>query len=268
MMDTKTFAATIARAQVPTVTRVGGLDPKSYPWGPVAMAEWRCDVCGHQYEACDVAPQDRRGPPPCPKCREAREERERIAAEERGRQAHEERRRDRIEYTRTNLPLRFQWASSLDVPELRQRVRPASIIAKAKSLVTTKENVVLLGDAGLGKTSLACALLCEIAAHMNVTGMFVNSFEIAEARRQHRLGQGEPEIIDRALEAGILLIDELGAEQSKDLAVDELIRARHDGMDRTIFTTGFSQAFLTEKYGAGVARRIFEGSAILRLGGR
>jgi len=166
--------------------------------------------------------------------------------------------------TLKELPPRFRWAS-FGAPELAQRVKPRSAIEKAKAALDA-QTIVLLGPAGGGKTSLAGALLPAMAAHRKTVGRFATSFDIAEARRKNRLGQGEATIIATAMHAGVLLLDEIGAEKSNDLAVDEVIRFRHDNELPSIYTSGFNREDIGNRYGAGVERRIFEGAVVLCLG--
>lgn len=218
-----------------------------WTWTP---AEWRCS-CGTLFEA----PATSGDPPLCRACAEKAQ----IARE------HEQRRARLAAETLASIPPRFRWAS-FDAPEMSQRVRPASIIERARELVATGGNVVLLGDSGSGKTSLAIALLRAIADDKNTIGRFFTSFELAEARRQSRLGAGEAPAVDRAARAGIIVLDELAAEMARDTGVDEVIRRRHDHNVRTIYTSGFDRKVISDRYGSGVERRIFEGATVLRLG--
>ncbi len=96
--------------------------------------------------------------------------------------------------------------------------------------------------------------------------MFVSSFDLAKARREQRLGKGEADIIESAVKADLLLLDELCAERSVDTALDEVIRARWDNCLPTIYTCGFPRTQILE-YGAGVERRVTEGATVIVLKG-
>jgi DNA replication protein DnaC len=218
---------------------------------PFVWARYRCK-CGDEFDGPKSSDE--------PLCKRCRGEQQRLDLLEQERQR-------KAKLTRDAVPPRFSWAH-LDAPELAKRVKGwATIIDKARAALDA-QSIVLLGDAGAGKTSLGCALLRAIADRRRKVGMFVTTFELAEARRQTRLGVGEAEAIRGAQRASILLIDELAAERSlADTAVDEVIRVRHDEERPTIFTSGFSRDEIGKRYGAGVERRVFEGAVVLRLGG-
>jgi DNA replication protein DnaC len=159
-------------------------------------------------------------------------------------------------------------------------VKPASAILAARS--STANTIVLVGPAGSGKTSLATALLVERAVAAvepedpygdpyrtrRDEGMFVTTFALAKARREHQLGKGDAGIITHATDAIILLVDELGAEANRgDTAVPEVIHERHAWDRPTIYTTPFELDELERRYGSGIARRVFEGASVIRLGG-
>jgi DNA replication protein DnaC len=195
----------------------------------------------------------------------------------------EERRADLDEET----PRHFRWATR-SAPDLAERVKPAMAIAQAFDAVDTT-TIVLIGPAGAGKTSLGRALWFErrMASVRPASrewpdqrrerrssgdpepgrAMFVTTFELAKARREHKLGDGEAEIIDRATRSVLLLLDELGSETGKgDTAVSEVIHARHAADRATIYCTPYGLVELKNRFGDGVARRVFEGAAVIKLG--
>ena len=179
-----------------------------------------------------------------------------------------------------SIPSHYRWAH-FRAPELRARVTPPRAIESA-SRATDAHSVVIMGAAGAGKTSLATALLVDrvnhnltstaqrspaLSARQSPAGIFTNTFEIAKARREHRLGEGEAHAVAIAISARILLLDELGSESDgNNTAVAELIHARHEQDLPTIFTTPFTAQQLAARYGDGVARRVFENAVVIRLG--
>jgi DNA replication protein DnaC len=245
-------------------TIIRELDPRPMWQGmpPVRWAEWLC-ACGEKFEQT----AEHKGPI-CGKCRQADRDREEAEHKERAAASRERNRQHRILATLENVLPRYR-ESTFDSAKLPQRVRPTSAIAKAQSAIDARALlIVLLGPAGAGKTSLGVALLLAIAAKIDTVGSFYSTFEISESRRQNRLGAGEAEAVKEAMEADALLLDELGAEKTQDTAVHEIIRHRHDGEMVTIYTTGFTEEQITTKYGPAIARRIFEGAVVLRLGGK
>jgi hypothetical protein len=90
--------------------------------------------------------------------------------------------------------------------------------------------------------------------------------ELARARAQHRLGDGEAPVIEKAVSAKLLVLDELGAEVGRDSATAEVLHRRHERDRDTIWTSPFTLSDLAKKYGEGIARRLVEGT-VVALGG-
>lgn len=209
-------------------------------------------TCGREYE--NIIHDDTSGMM-CPSCslKATREEELRAVADRFARE------------TASSVPPRYQWAA-FGAPELAKRVRPTRAIETAQVSLEAPA-IVLLGPAGSGKTSLACAILRAMAAHRRTWGLFTSSFALAKARREQRLGRGEAEPIDSACRTSVLLLDELAAEQDRDTSVDEVIRCRHDYELPTVYTSGFGAERIIARYGDGVGRRIFEQAIVIELGG-
>lgn len=166
---------------------------------------------------------------------------------------------------------RFQWARP-EAPELAQRVRPVDAQGKHPPLSLVLAALVdwygpayFTGAAGSGKTSLAVAALRGHFERHDRSVLFVPAYKLGVARIQHPAGQGEPDVVRRALKADLLLLDDVGAElQTANNAVPFVLQARHDANRPTWVTTGETKDQLAEKYGAGVQRRITERARIIR----
>jgi DNA replication protein DnaC len=212
----------------------------------------RCE-CGEQFKRFDGSEERS-----CQRCRD-----ERYRAEQR--QKDTER---RAKETRRGLPRRFR---DVDADKIKERVTPAAPVEHARERLAQPgfaSNIVLMSKStGDGKTTAACYLLIEWAALRDQVGSFTTALELAEARRQAKFGTGEADSIVRANRAPLLLIDEIGAEQTRDLGLDEVIRHRYDAKLATIFTSGFDREALANKFGSAIERRIFEGALVIRLGG-
>jgi DNA replication protein DnaC len=181
-------------------------------------------------------------------------------------------------------PARYRWATR-EAPELAARVQPVSAIARAFA-ARTSLSLVLSGPAGAGKTALARAVWFERALaridcvrrddfiatwqeedSFHVRALFATAHDLAKARREHRLGDGEAPLVDDAMTVDLLLLDELGADSTRgDDAVGEVVHQRHAHERPTIYTTAFSLDELAERHGDGVARRVFEGATVITLG--
>lgn len=161
------------------------------------------------------------------------------------------------------IPEAYQWAT-FSAPELAKRI--IGDFAGDSQLTSA----TIVGPAGSGKTSLACAMFRQAIANGS-RGMFVSAFDLAKARAQSPLGQGECPLIERAISCRLLLVDDLGQERIfNNSAVSEVLFERHQRMRPLIVTTGLSPEQLIERYGDGIARRLLEIGRVnvVRLGMR
>jgi DNA replication protein DnaC len=183
------------------------------------------------------------------------------------------RRREALRVWEAPLPPLYRWAR-LDHPLFATRVK----LERIPSAPPRARSVVLFGNAGVGKTTLAVALLRlrveqAIAKHPfdsdDDVGSMGRRFQFMHA---HRLGiaglpgQGDPDDIRRATRAKVLVLDDLGSERViKSSPIPEVIAERH-AQELTIWiTTGLSTKQIVDRYGGGVARRILEGATIVRF---
>jgi DNA replication protein DnaC len=137
-------------------------------------------------------------------------------------------------------------------------------------------SALLLGPSGCGKTTSAIALNhrrvddARKAAEATTDGRcpeltalgriyWVDGFALANCRRNHPLGQGDPPVIVDAKSANLTIIDELGFE-GRDASADiiDLVNSRYAGGHPTIATSGATLAEFTERYGGALVRRLAE----------
>jgi hypothetical protein len=159
------------------------------------------------------------------------------------------------------IPETMRWAA-LEAPELRERVgRPQAIDDACAALASG--GLLFIGPSGSGKTSLACALLRAWEARFAPRcAMFVHAWRLSVARADQRFG-GEPPDVERAKNASLLLIDDIGSEPRTTLnAVPEVIFHRAERGAPTWVTTWLSPEALAERYGDGIARRLFEAGRV------
>lgn len=135
------------------------------------------------------------------------------------------------------------------------RVREAHTIA-----------ALLAGPTGCGKTTAAAVLVRRALAAFESSGgdrfacatdlVWTNGVELALAERRHALGAGEPELLAKARRCGLLVLDDVGIEESG--AVFPILSARYDECRATIATTSLGRAALTKHLGAAGVRRLVE----------
>jgi hypothetical protein len=163
------------------------------------------------------------------------------------------------------IPATYRW-SRFTAPELRQRV-PAPAIAWAQD-AWQKDRVCLTGASRAGKTSLAVAMVRRWVSHARRPAAFVHAYRLAVARIMHPAGHGEPELVELAMRAPLVLIDDLGGERDHALsAIADVIVERHAECRPTWVTTGMVREQLVQRYGHGVAARVFERATMIRVGG-
>jgi hypothetical protein len=89
------------------------------------------------------------------------------------------------------------------------------------------------------------------------------------ARSRHPLGEGEPDVITKALRADLLVLDELGSDEVVNgSAVKEIIYERHWQDRSTWVTTWMRPEQMSAKYGEGIGRRILEGAVVIDCGAK
>lgn len=171
------------------------------------------------------------------------------------------------------VPARYAWACP-EAPELASRVQlhpaicPYSVNA-ALARLRGASRALLVGAAQKGKTSLAVAALrgrkCE--------AFFCRAETLGLSRRQAKYGAGESGPVARALETGLLLLDDVGSEgdeRDRIQAVKDVLFDRYEQDRPTWVTTGLDSTQIEARYGAGILARMRSGVVLVmaeRAGG-
>ena len=163
-------------------------------------------------------------------------------------------------------PKKYRWA--LEDPAIATTLRcDASKLASA-TRVPSGWNYALTGPTGAGKTTVGCLILAALIAEEG-GGMFVSAYELERERRTTPLGEGDGPLLDNALRARVLLLDDVGAEQNGVFSpIVDLVFHRYDRELQTIVTTGIGKSELVARYGTGFVRRVFERVFAWDLGGK
>ena len=183
------------------------------------------------------------------------------------------RRREALRVWEASLPPLYRWAR-LDHELFASRVK----LERIPNAPPRARSVVFFGNAGVGKTSLAVALLRLRVERAIAKHPFDSDDEARSTGRRfqfmhaHRLGiaglpgQGDPDDIRLAVRANVLVLDDLGSERvTKSSPIPEVIAERHAEERVMWITTGLSTKQIVDRYGGGVARRILEGATIVRF---
>jgi hypothetical protein len=162
------------------------------------------------------------------------------------------------------IPASYQWAS-FSAPELPARVPAPSIGAGQSSW--REPRICVMGICRAGKTSLAVAMLRQWVLSSERAAAFLHAYKLGVARIQHPAGHGEPDSVELAMRAPLVLLDDLGSERDHALsAVPDVIFERHAENRPTWVTTGLTHDQLVKRYGPGVVARIFERAKVIRVG--
>jgi hypothetical protein len=173
---------------------------------------------------------------------------------------------------RDGIPKRFRWAFDATAATMKPRVKASDeLIARALANPPSGD-LTLFGDTAMGKTSLAVAMLdawVRQDPEARHGARFAESWWLVGARGRHPLGRGEAPEVEDAVEAPLLVIDDLGSEQDDGRGVMQfVIFKRHNAELPTWITTGFNPEQLMARYGNQVIRRLVEHGKRVQLGGK
>jgi len=146
-------------------------------------------------------------------------------------------------------------------------------------------SLVLVGEAGVGKTHLAVAVLGELIRRYRVNGRFVDFTELIyriQSTFDPSSRESKHQVLGPVADAEVLVLDELGAQKPTEWVREILylvINTRYTRRLPTIFTTNFAldprqdggsvtdrgPIALEERIGAPLVSRLHEMAFILRL---
>jgi hypothetical protein len=163
-----------------------------------------------------------------------------------------------------SLPPSHAWCR-LDAPELSERVYGAAIGIGRRAF--HEPRVCFVGTSRTGKTSLAVAMLRAWVAKYERRAMFAAAHRLGVARIQHPAGHGEAPLVEAAIDAPLVLLDDLGSERDFPTnPIADVIFERHARDLPTWVTTGLPRDALVARYGAGVMARLFERARVIQVG--
>lgn len=167
-----------------------------------------------------------------------------------------------------SIPPRYRWACRESDLLTARVVGAGANIRRAVDAAESGKSILLIGESGMGKSSLACAclrLLIDAGRAANATdaervrahkARFFDAYSVAKARSQWPMGRGEAPDVELAIHASVLVLDELGSEQHAVNPVAEVIHEREADERQTIVTTWLKPSQLEERYGSGIRRRL------------
>lgn len=226
---------------------------------PQAPKPRRCEYCGAELEPIELPTFAARSSKAASTftlyrgcgCEEAVAERERIEAEEAERDAENRRRAREASLKRAGIPNRY-WNAQLDdesgdmwlLKDQGERKVPATGEGLL-GMVKGGQGLFLTGKSGRGKTYTACAILLRLMAER----VFVKFADVEAIEREVKAtwderGSTEQGVIDRYVNAKVMVIDDLGAEEMTTTTM-KVLRAVISGREAndavTIFTSNYSR---------------------------
>ena len=187
------------------------------------------------------------------------------------RQERQQAAREKIErYQKSGVPERY-FKESLDTYKITNEMQATAAKAATNFLHVVKcgefKSLVMLGNAGTGKTHLACAIVREAG------GKYRTAPEIVEEMRRAKsftANDTEAEIIEHYGHISLLVIDEIGrgiAATDEKYMLYQILNARYNTRKPTVLISNHKKADFLQYIGVATADRLVESAEIWELNG-
>lgn len=198
---------------------------------------------------------------------------EEIAARETEieRQERQQAEREKLErYQKSGVPERY-FMESLDTYKITNEMQTTAAKAATNFLHAAKcgefKSLVMLGNAGTGKTHLACAIIREAG------GKYRTAPDIVEEMRRAKsftAAETEAEIIDYYGRVKLLVIDEIGrgiSATDEKYMIYQIVNARYNTRKPTVLISNLVKSDFLQYIGVAAADRLVESAEILEMNG-
>jgi len=145
--------------------------------------------------------------------------------------------------------------------------------AYAENFKTSKQNLLLSGSAGLGKTFLS-ACIADAVSKQSFSVSYDTAIHIAAAYDEEQFGkfnkEEAAELIKEYEQSDLLIIDDLGMEAKKSFTISmlyDLINKRITAARPIIISTNLKPPDLEDRYNQGIASRLLGNFMVLRFFG-
>lgn len=126
-------------------------------------------------------------------------------------------------------------------------------------------NMAFLGNAGTGKTHLACSIASHIIKNLNGSARFTTVSELARIVRESKSFDSEvneSQVISDFLSYDLLIVDEVGVQSGSDAesrALFDVFNTRYENMRPTIFISNLEFSAFKGALGERIIDRLREG---------
>jgi len=149
--------------------------------------------------------------------------------------------------------------------------RPACEAARSYAQDVQRENLLLIGAPGTGKTGLAICVL-KARLEQGVPSLFVSVPDLLDKIRATFSGHGDyTQLMETVKAIDLLVLDDLGAHYATEWAREKLFQIlayRHDWLLPSVITSDQPLAQLESTLGRRTLARIVEHGQVVQVGGR
>ena len=191
---------------------------------------------------------------------------EEIARKEHEQDMHEK----TVRYRKSGVPERY-FNETLDTYKITNEMQATAAKAATNFLHAAKcgefKSLVMLGNAGTGKTHLACGIIREAG------GKYRTAPEIVEEMRRTKsfsANETEGDIIDYYGRLKLLVIDEIGrgiSATDEKYMIYQLVNARYNKRKSTVLISNLGKSDFLQYIGVAAADRLVESAEILEMNG-
>ena len=187
------------------------------------------------------------------------------------RQERQQAQRDKLErYQKSGVPERYL-NEALDTYKITNEMQATAAKAATNFLHAVKcgefKSLVMIGNAGTGKTHLACAIIREAG------GKYRTAPDIVEEMRRAKsftANDTEADIIKYYGHVPLLVIDEIGrgiAATDEKYMLYQILNARYNTRKPTVLISNHKKADFLQYIGVAAADRLVESAEIWELNG-
>ena len=173
-------------------------------------------------------------------------------------------------YKKSGVPERY-YKESLDTYKINNDMQTTAAKAATNFLHAVKcgefKSLVMLGNAGTGKTHLACGIIREAG------GKYRTAPEIVEEMRHAKsftANDTEADIIQYYGHVPLLVIDEIGrgiAATDEKYMLYQILNARYNTRKPTVLISNFTKADFLQYIGVAAADRLVESAEVWEMNG-